>query len=209
MSQSHSARCSGIRVSSVICSLVGSATLIFCASAPAEEFEQHHAHEHGKVTLNLAVDGRALVLELDAPAANVVGFEHAPRTSSERAAVTNADAWIRAGKDVLALPQDAECRYTSTEFTPPQWEADNDHGQDHDDDDNHGESGHEADRHDHHADYEARFNYECARPDKLAWVEPRLLDKLLNVIEARVNVVGPKGQHSDTVKSARSRIVIG
>jgi hypothetical protein len=188
---------------------MASGIVLFCASAPAEEFEQHHAHEHGKVTLNLAVDGRALVLELDAPAANVVGFEHAPRTSSERAAVTNAEAWIRAGKDVLAMSQGAECRYTSTDFTPPQWEAGNDPDQDPDEDHDHGGSGHEGERHELHADYEARFNYECARPEKLAWVEPRLLDKLLNIVEARVNVLGPTGQRSEAVKSARSRIVIG
>jgi hypothetical protein len=178
---------------------VGSGIVVFCGPALAEEFEQHHAHEHGKVTLNLAVDGRALILELDAPAANVVGFEHAPRTSSERAAVTNADAWIRAGKDVLAMPQDAECRYTSTDFTPPQWEGDHDHSR----------TGHKSDSHEHHADYEARFNYECARPEKLGWVEPRLLDKLLNLIEARVNVLSPTGQRSEAVRSAHSRIVIG
>ncbi len=49
-----------------------------CGSAAGEEFEQHHAHEHGKVTLNVAVDAAALLVELDAPAVNVVGFEHSP-----------------------------------------------------------------------------------------------------------------------------------
>jgi hypothetical protein len=186
-------------------SCITSVCLLFSLSVYAEEFEQHHAHEHGKVTLNIAIDGHALILELAAPAANVVGFEHAPRTASEQAAVSSAGAWMRAGKDILATPAAAECHYTSIELKAPQWEADEDHDHDHD----HGGSDHEAGAHEHHADYEAHFSYQCAHPEKLTWLEPRLLDKLLNIIEARVNVLAPKGQRSETVKSARSRIVIG
>src|SRR6266481_2451572 len=45
-----------------------------CVShAHTDEFEQHHAHEHGKVTLNVAIDASTFVVELDAPAVNVVG----------------------------------------------------------------------------------------------------------------------------------------
>ncbi len=33
-----------------------------------DEFEQHGVHEHGKVTFNVALDGRQLLVELDAPA---------------------------------------------------------------------------------------------------------------------------------------------
>ena len=31
----------------------------------AEQFEQHPPHEHGKVTINAALDGNQLVVELD------------------------------------------------------------------------------------------------------------------------------------------------
>ena len=70
--------------------------LIFCASAlcvNAEEFEQHHAHEHGKVTLNVAIDESTLVVELDAPAINVVGFEHAPRNRPRSTFRPGAGCW--------------------------------------------------------------------------------------------------------------------
>jgi hypothetical protein len=157
------------------------------SAARAEEFEQHHAHEHGKVTLNVAVEGNALVVELDASAANVVGFEHAPRTTAERSAAANAAALLRSGKDVLALPPEAQCRVEQADLTEPTW----------------GKDGHE-----HHADYEARLTYRCAQPAKLAWFEPSLLGKLPNVTEAQINLITSTGQRSETVKSSRARIAL-
>jgi hypothetical protein len=87
-----------------------------------DEFEQHHAHEHGKVTLNVAIDASTFVVELDAPAVNVVGFEHAPRTREEHAAAQQAAQFIRAGRGLLGFPPAAECRFSRTEFTEPHWE---------------------------------------------------------------------------------------
>ncbi|QSA19144.1 DUF2796 domain-containing protein, partial [Vibrio furnissii] len=52
-----------------------------CGSAFAhEEFRQHDAHVHGQVELNIAQDAHDLLIEITAPGADVVGFEHAPKT---------------------------------------------------------------------------------------------------------------------------------
>jgi hypothetical protein len=169
-----------------------------CVSHPhADEFEQHHAHEHGKVTLNVAIDASTFVVELDAPAVNVVGFEHAPRTPEERAAAQQASQFIQAGRGLLGLPPAAACRLSRTEFTEPHWEPPAAAGAD-----EHGtDSGSEE-----HADYEARFTYHCGHPEALSWFEPWLLAKLLNVTEARINLITPNGQHSESVTDSRKRI---
>ena len=51
----------------------------------AEELEQHPPHEHGKVTINAALEGNQLVIEFDSPAINVVGFEHEQGAGSQEA----------------------------------------------------------------------------------------------------------------------------
>ncbi|HEY0340420.1 MAG TPA: DUF2796 domain-containing protein, partial [Steroidobacteraceae bacterium] len=80
----------------VCCSLL----LSILATSPshADEFEQHPPHEHGKVTINAALDGNELVIEIDSPAINVIGFEHEPRTESERAAVNVAASLLQNGR---------------------------------------------------------------------------------------------------------------
>jgi hypothetical protein len=175
--------------------------LILCASAlcaNAEEFEQHHAHEHGKVTLNVAIDGSTLVVELDAPAINVVGFEHAPRTKTEHAAAQQATQYFQTGHGLLGFPPAAECHFLRSELTEPHWEtpeaeASEAHGG--------GHNGSEE-----HADYEARFTYQCGHLAALAWLEPWLLAKLLNLTQARVNLVTPTGQRSESVTAPRARV---
>ena len=46
-----------------------------------DERRQGEVHVHGLGTLNLVLEGETLVVELDGPAANFVGFERAPRTA--------------------------------------------------------------------------------------------------------------------------------
>jgi hypothetical protein len=165
--------------------------------AAAQEFEQHHAHEHGKVTLNVAVDAAALLVELDAPAVNVVGFEHSPRTPQERAAARHASEFIRSGHSLIGAPPSAGCRFVSAEFAEPKWEGDSGPT----------EAGHEkTEEHEQHEDYEARFKYRCDHPEELAWFEPWLIAKLLNVTETRINLITPSGQRSETVTNARARV---
>ena len=54
-------------------------------TASADEMHDHGKHVHGEVTVNIALDGRTLALEIDAPAAQTLGFEKSPRDDRERA----------------------------------------------------------------------------------------------------------------------------
>ena len=45
------------------------------------------AHEHGVAKLNVVLDGNTLELELDSPAMNLVGFEHAASSDADKAKV--------------------------------------------------------------------------------------------------------------------------
>jgi hypothetical protein len=163
--------------------------------ASADEFVQHPPHEHGKVTINAAVDGNELVIELDSPAVNVVGFEHEPRNDQERAAVQAAAALLQNGRESFGMPREARCRFEKTELKAPEWEQADDETAAHDE-------------HEHHADYHARFTYRCWSPDHLMWLQPTLVDKLRNVTEARINIATATGQHSEVVTNGRARVAL-
>jgi hypothetical protein len=161
----------------------------------AEEFEQHPPHEHGKVTINAALDGNQLVIELDSPAVNVVGFEHEPRNDDEHAAVTAAAKLLANGRGLFALPKEARCQFEKADVKAPQWETTDDvPGQ--------------PEGPGQHADYEARFTYQCWSPGHLTWLEPSLLDKLRNVTETRLNIATPRGQQSEVATNGHARVAI-
>lgn len=148
-----------------------------------DEFEQHGAHEHGKVTFNIALDGQRLVVELDSPADSVIGFEHAPRTDAEKAKVRDQSAWLKAGRNLIGLPPAAGCRFVESKVEAPEFKQD-----------------------DSHADYEVSLTYHCEQPQRLEWLQLSLLSGLHGVQEARVNLATPSRQSSETVKSADARV---
>jgi len=170
------------RVPSIRIGVLTLTCVVAVASAADEKFEQH-VHEHGKVTLNVALEGDALSIELDAPADNVIGFEHAPRTDAERAAIAGAASLLQSGSGLFAFPPDAACKFLATELHAPEWQE----GQ-------------------HHADYEARFSFTCGQPQHLEWLQLPLLAKLREVHQAQVNVVTARSQLQATVTSATARV---
>ena len=168
---------------------------LLCQPALADEFEQHPPHEHGKVTINAALDGNQLLIELDSPAVNVVGFEHTPRTDDERAAVSAAAKLLGNGRGLFTLPTQARCQFEKAALKAPQWETTEDvPGQ--------------PEAPGQHADYEARFTYLCWSPDHLTWLQPALLDKLRNVTEARVNIATARGQRSEVATGGHVRVAM-
>jgi len=56
------------------------------------------AHLHGQVDMTLAIEGNTIELNLESPAANIVGFEHPASTPEQHASVTHA-------KTILDFPE--------------------------------------------------------------------------------------------------------
>lgn len=153
---------------------------------PNQDHDDHAApglgaHVHGAVTVNLALEAELLVAELDAPALQVLGFEKAPRSAIERAAVSDVDRWLASGREFLAVPQTAGCRLLKTEYTPPALGGD-------------------------HADYRVRTSFRCSRPNQLAWVELWMLRRLQGVEKVEVNLVTPSGQRQVTLPTGTLRV---
>lgn len=172
------------------------------AKPQPDAFVQRGTHDHGKVTVNLAVEGGTLSAELDSPAINVIGFERAPRDATEKAAVAATDRWLGSGVGVLGVPTAAGCQRSGVEYTAPTLVGDDHdaaHEKAHEHEDEHqGEGG--------HADYEARFTYTCANPAALDWVELRLLGRLKDVKQVQVNLVTPQKQTQLSVTGAAPRV---
>ncbi|MEF1185966.1 zinc uptake protein ZrgA [Vibrio sinaloensis] len=78
--------------------------------AIAEEgFRQHEAHVHGEVELNIAQDGKELLMEITAPGADVVGFEHAPKNDEQKKILADAVATLNQADSVFTLSSAAGC----------------------------------------------------------------------------------------------------
>lgn len=153
------------------------------ATASADEMHEHGKHVHGEVTVNIALDGRTLALEIDAPAAQALGFEKSPRDDRERAAVKAVDDWFRSGRNMLGVPRAAGCRLVKAEFTPPKLGGG-------------------------HADYRGTYLFDCSAPQALAWIEVWALRRMQGLEKAEVNLLTPTGQRQETLGSGAVRVAL-
>ena len=83
------------------------ALALLASPAIAEESRQLDSHEHGVGELNIAVEGKTVVMELHAPGADIVGFEYVAESDADRAAVDAAVARLAAPLDLFVLPDAA------------------------------------------------------------------------------------------------------
>lgn len=178
----------------------------------ADDFVQHAAHEHGKATLDLAVDGGTVTMRLSAPAIDIVGFEHAPRTDAERGAAESANVVLKQHKALFAFPVAARCAATGAAVTPPAWgkekgQAKGKDDHDHDHDHAKGKSG--GDDHDHeaaHADYVAQWQFACAAPAALAFVDVKIPERFRKDLVVEANVVTETLQTRQTLRAGAVRV---
>ena len=146
------------------------------------EHRQHEAHVHGIAELNLALEGEEVHVELDSPAANIVGFEHAPSSKADHAAVDKAVATLKNGDQLFRFNKEAGCRLEKAMVTSALLEEEHhDHDDKHSDDHDHENHEHEAHEHEEHegethSDIEAVYHFECDQPAKLTQLTVELFE---------------------------------
>ncbi len=94
-----------------------SLALCFLLAAPLGTAAQGHAHVHGLAKMDIAVDAKTITVNLNTPLDNLVGFERAPRTDSERKRVDEAVARLRAGDQMFKFDPAAGCKMTRVELS--------------------------------------------------------------------------------------------
>ena len=149
-----------------------------------QEHRQHDAHVHGIAELNLALEGREVHVELDSPAANIVGFEHAPSSETDHAALDKAVAALKDGERLFQFNDEAGCRLEDARVVSALMEEEHEgHGDQHSDEHAHAEKGgddHDKHEQEHegevHSDIEAAYHFECADPGKLTRLTVELFE---------------------------------
>ena len=87
------------------------ATALFAATPfLSAQAQQQHAHVHGQMKLDVAIDGPTVVIDMESPLDNIVGFERAPKTDAEKKTVADAIAQLRAADKLFAIDPAANCK---------------------------------------------------------------------------------------------------
>ena len=167
----------------------------------AEEYRHHKAHEHGVAHMNVAFEGNELYIELISPAANIVGFEHHPRSEAQRASVEKAIETLKAGEALFILPSGAEGSPTkSNVYTDIAGDSDhkseeeythehNEISKKHEEDKNQHQENHKSDKHESHSEFRAEYHFVCKKPEKLAHIDVMLFKVFYGIERIEVQLL--------------------
>lgn len=171
-----------------------------------------HVHQHGAGQLDLVIDGTAVVLDITAPGADIVGFEHAPGTSVEHAAVQRARGYLTDDAALIQWPAAAQCtRQGMVLHHPGDAAADAAHHPGHE----HGKTSHDAHAHGHasaptahaategHGEWHVQYQYRCEVPAALDQLHLAWFARFPESRELRVQALTPGGQIGGVVTAAQ------
>lgn len=179
--------------------------------------QAHGPHQHGVADLDVVSDGGALQIELSTPAANLFGFEYAPRNAREETVLRDGIAALERGASLFAPAADARCVFGEVTVLSSLLSPDEDGGDpsghdDHEDDDHdgraHAHSDHDDgnDGHDHddgeHADVFVAWTLSCEAPEALRSLDTGGLFRRFPGIETlRVHAATAQGQTAATLNA--------
>lgn len=152
------------------------------------------SHEHGIGELDVALEDGVLALELRSPAANLLGFEHAPRNAEEQRQVARLQEQLGQPQALFVLPAAAGCRPAAQQLDSPLFAS---HSEAH---------GHAADA-GAHSEVQARYRFDCRTPEALDALDAApLFRQFPATVRLQVQLIGPRGQQGGELTAGASRL---
>lgn len=195
--------------------VTGFAALAVAATMPPtaraeEEHRELGPHVHGHGTLNIAVEGKRISMELEAPGMDIVGFEHSAKSGEQQDAIAKAKGALADPLALFKLPASAGCSVQEAKVA-----IESEHGREHQhggaqdepakaeeddrDHDDHAEEHHAADDHDEeesHNAFHVTYALDCADPTALTSIGFDYFKSFPGAGSLTVNVVTAKAQSS-------------
>ncbi len=161
-------------------------------------------HVHGEADLFIAINNQQVLIELESPAANIVGFEHKPHNSDEKAIVSRSLDLLANYKQLIQFP-DGECKQVSADIKNPftamkeeKHSEKHDHGH-HD----HHDHGNEAEG---HAEFHAEYTLSCKNTQGLKKALVRAFETFSGLEKVTVNWLNTSKQGTSTMTPSKTTI---
>jgi hypothetical protein len=168
--------------------------------------------------MHVVLEGQTLMVELEAPGMDIVGFEHAPHDQADRDAIRKAIAALEDAGAKLTPSAAAGCvlahahaELESLSEAEGAKSGHKDHGhKDHADKD-HGHKDHEhkhaeASAEESHSAFHAQYKWRCSSPDKLGALAVGHFELFKTMEEIEALIISPKGQTAQTLTPKSSEI---
>ena len=151
-------------------------------AAEGHQHRHHDSHQHGVAEMNVAIDGNQLIIELKSPAANIVGFEHAPQDQAERKQVKQAMEQLKMADKIFQPSAAAKCIPDAAEVESEL--AQHDHGHQH----------RESIDKNSHAEFNASYTFSCQHIKQLTQMQVNLFSLFSGMEKIKTQIISPNLQ---------------
>ena len=154
---------------------------LFVSFQTSAQVRQKDSHEHGAANLMLAIEGDKLQIGIEVPSESLIGFEHFPKSRSDRENINEAIKILSNPSKFFSTPDDAECLLTGLNVSQTLFsgEEEGEHGHEEEDEhghekkdehghDDHDEHGHEdSEKGEIHSEFRSSYSWNCLHTDEI------------------------------------------
>jgi len=160
----------------------------------AQVARQKDSHEHGAAKLMMAMEGKKLQVEFEVPSESLIGFEHLPKSQSNRKNFNEAIKNLSDPSKLFSMPNNAECLLVGMNVSQSLFSNEEEHGHD------------ESEKSEIHSEFESNYYWNCQHLDEIDSIGTQLMSFFPRIEEIRVNWISNNGQGSLELESVDDRI---
>lgn len=135
--------------------------------------------------MNLAMDGKKLVIMLHVPAHDLLGFEHTPSTKKQIKSLNKTLKVLSKSKLIFKTSKKAGCSLEKSPEIKTNLRA----GKDHHDHEHGHEHEHHHDKDEQHSDFDIKYIFSCKSIKKLKDVQALIFKKFNRMQKIRVQAI--------------------
>ena len=155
---------------------------------------QKDSHEHGAAKLMMALEGEKLHVEFEVPSESLIGFEHFPKSQSNRKNFNEAIKILSVPSNLFSIPIKAECLLVGMNVSQSLFSNEEEHGHD------------ESEKSEIHSEFKSNYYWNCQHLDEIDSIGTQLMSFFFGIEEIRVNWISNNGQGSLELESKDDRI---
>ena len=182
----------------------------------AEVARQKDSHEHGAAIIKMVMEDEKLQIEFEVPSESLIGFEHFPKSQSNRENFNKAIKVLSDPSKLFSQPIKAECLLVGMNVSQSLFSNEEEHGHDesekeeehgHDESEKEDEHGHdESEKSEIHSEFKSNYYWNCQHLDEIDSIGTQLMSFFFGIEEIRVNWISNNGQGSLELESEDDRI---
>ena len=171
----------------------------------AQAARQKDSHEHGAAIIKMVMEDEKLQIEFEVPSESLIGFEHFPKSQSNRENFNKAIKVLSDPSKLFSQPIKAECLLVGMNVSQSLFSNEEEHG--HDESEKEDEHGHdESEKSEIHSEFSSKYHWHCEHLDEIDSIDTQLMNIFPRIEEIRVRWITKNNQGSIELESKDDRI---